>query len=589
VFIRSGVDTADEQRWRLLLNALAGVDELVTGMNADNIRAAHVGLFRQQQVCGTVPFGYRPKEVSGMPTRRKRPRCAYEIDPETAAWVRTVFTWFVEDRLPIAAIIQRLNADPAIPLPPKAISGQWTRLAVLTLLANPRYRGDWSYGRKKSVWLPKQDYVRQLPREQPLAEAAFEDLRIVGDELWYRAQQLLAEHERPGGRPPKDGDRRSRPRLLNGLFVCPEHDRPLIVGGRNGSTMHCPACQRLPACQRPLFSRLNRVLATRLTGEALAERVRSDPGLVALVVEACRAEAAAAPADGEARLAALRADREKLTRQVQFILDNPGEAEADRREAEQTLRRLRAERARQAAAIGALEAARARPRAVPTEAEVRQALAELGAILAAAEADGGDALCEAREVVRLLTGGRIELEQQGERSPQCGWLRGRFRPRLVAAVAGRLGVPAGAAAPAEEVVIDYRRTLTAEDQAERVKALYEEGMAVRAIARALGIGRQQAHEARAYWYTSRGLPVPDGRKRPRPRGPKRSEERAEAAKALWDQKVPMQEIARRLGIGRDAVTAAIAHWHTSRGLPVPDGRTRRKELGLGRSDAPAGG
>jgi hypothetical protein len=204
-----------------------------------------------------------------------------------------------------------------------------------------------------------------------------------------------------------------------------------------------------------------------------------------LVVEACRAEAAAAPADGEARLAALRADREKLTRQIQFILDNPGEAEADRREAEQTLRRLRAERARQAAAIGALEAARARPRAVPTEAEVRQALAEPGAILAAAEADG-DVLFEAREVVRLVTGGRIELAQLGERLPQRGWLRGRFRPRLVAAVAGRLGVSAGAAAPAAEVVIGYRRTVTAEDEAEQAKALYDGGMTVRAITRELG-------------------------------------------------------------------------------------------------------
>jgi len=42
-----------------------------------------------------------------------------------------------------------------------------------------------------------------------------------------------------------------------------------------------------------------------------------------------------------------------------------------------------------------------------------------------------------RELIDRLTGGRIDLEQAGEPRPQRGWLRGRFRYRLVEALTAR--------------------------------------------------------------------------------------------------------------------------------------------------------
>ena len=53
---------------------------------------------------------------------------------------------------------------------------------------------------------------------------------------------------------------------------------------------------------------------------------------------------------------------------------------------------------------------------------------------------------------------------------------------------------------------------------------------------------------------------------------------ADQAKALMDKGMLLQEIAKELGCSRDRITGAIKHWHSSRGLPVPDGRTRRKSL-----------
>lgn len=49
---------------------------------------------------------------------------------------------------------------------------------------------------------------------------------------------------------------------------------------------------------------------------------------------------------------------------------------------------------------------------------------------------------------------------------------------------------------------------------------------------------------------------------------------------LWQQDLPVKEIALRLECGLETVRAAVVTWHESRGLPVPDGRERRKQIRL---------
>ena len=52
------------------------------------------------------------------------------IDPVTSVTAAQIFVWYVVERRTINDIIQRLNDDPSIPLPPRCTSGMWTRLAV---------------------------------------------------------------------------------------------------------------------------------------------------------------------------------------------------------------------------------------------------------------------------------------------------------------------------------------------------------------------------------------------------------------------------------------------------------------------------
>ncbi len=82
LFVKSGVDSADASRWRMLLQIHAMTDEFVVGMYADNIRSAHEGLYEGGFVFGTISFGYRGREVPGRldqarpcpPRPRSRPR-----------------------------------------------------------------------------------------------------------------------------------------------------------------------------------------------------------------------------------------------------------------------------------------------------------------------------------------------------------------------------------------------------------------------------------------------------------------------------------------------------------------------------------
>ena len=164
-----------------------------------------------------------------------------------------IFRWYVEQKHSINAIVQLLNADVNLPLSPLCATGTWTRGAVRRMLTNTRYRGFWRYGECEAVWLNEKDYSRKVRRPEPLNEAQIEELRIVTDELWFAAQKRLAENPHSRGRRPKDGDRRSRPKLLNGFFWCPEHNRQLIVYGEFGHYMICPVCHRLKSTDRAVF------------------------------------------------------------------------------------------------------------------------------------------------------------------------------------------------------------------------------------------------------------------------------------------------------------------------------------------------
>ncbi|MFO0806431.1 MAG: recombinase family protein [Gemmataceae bacterium] len=587
VFVKSNVDTADSKRWRGLLNLYAMIDEFVITMTADHVRAAHEGLMQRRVVFGTISYGYRGDPIPGEVTRRNLPRMKLALDPVASEWVRKIFQWYVRDYLSIDQIVRRLNTSADVPPPPKSQLGVWSHNSVRRLLGNTRYRGHWTYGVTETEWQSSKDYARQVPRKEALKSLQIEELRIVADELWLAAAAKLAKERAKAARRKQRGD--VVPHVLDGLFHCAAHKRPLHVAGANGRYWACPSCRGLPEEDRPLFSHLPRMLALRLTCEALAGRIREDRDLVQRVSDAARVYASGLQQPDPARIKALETKIAKAESRINFVMRNLGETEEDQAEAQFVLRELRRDRAMDRADLESLRSLAGSCIEVPTNDEIGKCMNGIAEILVAAvEGSLGEGAGRVRALIDHLTGGRIDLVQEGERKRHGGWLSGRFRIRCLRGLTGHLlGLELSDAVEEAEVEVEihFRSEESAipEEKIREVVSLFEDDILIKQIAQKTSLGRNTVSKILNQVFAERGQDRPDGRTRRTELGIKHLE--APLYQRIADQVAEraqheelFHEIAVALSVHIATVHAAWAYWHERQGLPVPDGRTRRKSL-----------
>jgi site-specific DNA recombinase len=211
----------------------------------------------------------------------------------------------------------------------------------------------------------------------------------------------------------------------------------------------------------------------------------------------------------------------------------------------------------------------------PTAEWVTEQLNRLHEVLTGATPAAGVAL---RNLI-----GKVVVSEVGQDGRKRKHLRGTFtmRTATMLGAAGVTVVTPDRDSPGETVTLDFIDPPPWARVAEAVKEKYDAGIRYEDMAELLGCPRSWPAKALEYWHRERGLPPPDGRStRSRLSVDPTVVERSEKAKALWDEGQSMQEIALKLGCCRDTVTADIGYWHDVRGLPTPDGRSRRKELRL---------
>ena len=586
IFVKSNLDTADGENWRMMLQLFSAMDEAVVRMYGAHVQAAHEGLFIRQMVCTSLTLGYTGEEVPGELTKRNRPRRKIVVDSEAAKWIEKIYKWYVKESKSLDEIAQDLNDDPKAPAPAKSLTGLWTHTLVRSHLMKPAYRGYWSYGATQTKWSSDKDYACQVLRDEPLKAAQFESLRIIPDDLWYEAQQLLAKEKRNSGRKSKDGDRQSRPRLLRDLFICPEHGRQLVVGGNKGHILICPLCRVIKAEKRPLFTHLKRSLALRLTCEKLSELVCANDKLVAQIIATCQHEAEAGPKLDPEVLEGLQAQANRLFATIDFNRRNPGDTEEEQCQTAELLKDLRRQQLDVFVQIAKYEAAASRAIAVPKPEEVVAVLNELGNLIAtAATAETDTEMRVARRVIDDLTGGKIELFQMGKRQQGAGWLQGRFTVDVVSiAIAKLSGVQlASNDSNRLEVVIDYRVPKLIDEQADEAKRLWDDGLLNRQIAEQMGCRPRRVSKLIRHWFKSRGQSPPDGRRRrARLLNKQRSipvyKQLASRVVQLVDEGQSNLAIARQLKTSDERVAKAIAWWFTSRGRTAPTAAERRQKM-----------
>ncbi|HUE16655.1 MAG TPA: recombinase family protein [Planctomycetaceae bacterium] len=577
VFLKSGVDTANKDQWQSLLHMRAMLDEFQIRVNADHIRTALEGMFLEGLVRGTLHLGYIGEPIPGRRTKRGRPRCRIVINPEEAELVRQIFEWYVNNnpRLSLAKIARKLNAMPNAPKP--RLSARWTRDSVRRLLTQTTYRGLWKFSVTERKFLPSKDYTRQIPRDAPLNEATFEYLRIISDSLWFAAQQRLAKNKGVRGRKAKSSDVDSSPRILSGLFWCPEHDRPLRACSAFGKYLGCPICATLEPEARPLFSKAHRQVVLQLLCKRLAELIRHDDKLVRKIVSECQSQAAALQrpdADEIGRLEKLVGD---LTSKINYNRRNPGETEEELTESADILRRLGAERNENQNQLALNKAIAAEPVRVPTEAEVRDMLQHFDDVLGRAAAGQlGDDQDTAREILETLTGGRIDMYQQGERKEMQGWLQGRFTIKLLDVLVEKI---AGARPPKDgeglEVVIDFKRPRKTDADADEAIRLWLGGAMSKEIAKRFGsvdsyVSRLLRIGAERMGTTVKALQSQRKTRLADPNCAPRYQRISDEVKKLWwDELFAMAVTARQLDCSTTMVKAAVRYWFESHHLPVP--------------------
>ena len=212
---------------------------------------------------------------------------------------------------------------------------------------------------------------------------------------------------------------------------------------------------------------------------------------------------------------------------------------------------------------------------VPSREEVQGVLDDAANTLTqAAEGKRADDVAPVRRIIELLTGGRLMVYQCGERKTGRGWVKLQFECNPEMLCAASDVEPDGNARPID---IELRTRPQHERIADEVMSMVEQGVTYNAIATRLGCGRNNVTKAVHHWHTVRGLPLPDGRSNKRqPAKPRIAETIVETVMAMIHE-MPIKQIAEQLGVGRNKVAEALKLGYERQGLPVPDGRALRKQ------------
>jgi hypothetical protein len=591
ISVTEGVDS-NRDGWEVLATIFSVLHERYIKELSENVFRGQEGTVLAGFCVGDYYFGFKSVPIPGSESARKgrhaKPRMAYVIDDETAPWVIRIFHWFVGEKRSVRWIARTLNHLGA-PKDHRATTRYWHHQQVTELLKNKKYVGVWTWGKDKNIRNPLTGQVSQEERPEEASKKwtrTFPELGIISDEWMDAAASRLAENARvqenrrlPDGklRGSRTGDAASNPRhLLSGLVRCEACKVIFRVSGAHGKYLRCPNWDNgMCECK----TQIRRERAERMILEIIGQQILASATWKVLVLQETltvwREQNQRRPTDlQEMERAVAELDR-KIARLVDSIETAVASPKVQTRLAER-----RRDRTALVARLDNLRPDETQPTPEPTMEWVEQqfgCLAESlrGCVPAAALA------------LRNLVGGAIWVREIRVPDRQRHYMQGRF---VIGAVQLRkaLGAMASSGPPrtpgdlpyqGTEIVIDFREPDPDTVIVDQVKALWDQGLTYRAIAAEVGWNRNIVAEAVARWHRERGLPPPDGRScKKRLARPTLPEQLAGRAKELWDQQFLIQEIAAKLGCNRDTATRAVLHWYRSRGLPPPDGRTRRKTL-----------
>lgn len=587
ISVTEGLDS-NREGWETLAQILLMQHERYIRELGNNTFRGQQGNLDKGFSNGDYCFGYITVPAPGSDqTRRGRhakPRMVYKVHPVEAEWVRRIFYWFVRERRSLRWITRELNRLGA-PKDHRSRTKEWHHSYLPRLLANRKYIGLWPWGRMKNVRDPETGDISQEPRSEEETkdwERQFPELRIIDDETFAAAQRLLAENV---ARQARRHDRETGEFTQDQAGAAVDSPRHLLSG-----LIRCKVCGRYfnvgGANGKYLFCRgyqlgvctcqttLRRDLAEKLSLEAISSRILANANWVQVVFESLLTGWHRLQANLPNELRDTEAALADVTRKIGRLVDQVEEQDKPDPDVQERLAQRRAERRQLEDKLELLRCKATQTPQEPTLEWVKEELQHLHDVLASPTPAAVFALHD-------LVGGRIVVEEIREEGRKRFYLRGTFSIQL-GRVLDVLGTGAEQQADSESILeetitIDFVDQDPMNAKAELAKALRDQGLPHQEIARKMGCWPSQVTKYFRHWEKMHGQPLP-----PRPRKADQQslkhQQIADEVMRLVGEGLLLQEIAEQLGIGRDLVTKAFQWWHTSRGLAVPDGRARRKTL-----------
>lgn len=587
VSISEGVDS-EVTGWDMISTMLSMLHERFLSELKSNVRRGHELTLHSGFSLGDHCFGYRtepiPEQADGRRGRNSKPRMHYLIDEAEAKWVRQIFEWYVEDNRSIRWIVKRLNAEKA-PKDHRSSTPNWHHALVTGLLAREKYIGVWPWGDKKNVRDPETGKITQEQRsveESSQWTREFPELQIIDNDTFRRAQdRLAANYEKWGGSRQSNGKfngstetsngRKSR-RIFSGLLRCHCCGAPLVSSGIRTQ------CRNAKVGMCAMTTSVKTALLEKLLLAEIGSRIRSDEAwfqqVLAESILAYRNRIAGVPD----AIATKKRELAEIEQRISRLLDLTESGNAPRDVTDRLTQRQK-ERAAVELALRNLER-NARPSTEePTAVWVREKLDCLWEVFQHPCPTANEAMAV------LIADGCISMEEVESPGRKRKHLQARFRlsVRAVESYSQGFAPDESPSQAGDEIVIDFLEPSPGDDRREEAWKLYHEGRLIIEIAQALKLSKSRTHAILKEAFELRGETMPNGFKRKKSLQkqfvrPPVYQEISDEVMELYHRMLELGEIAEQLNLDRNTITKAIRHWHESRGLPVPDGRTRRIQL-----------
>ena len=530
---------------------------------------------------GGFPFGYKSVSKEGSEFGRQRKlRKEVMIHEDNTQWVRKVFDWFVKDKMPIQQIAKELTRLEA-PKDHRSTVSHWNHQSVSHMLANQYYIGHCAYGKKTNVRNPISGKVHQKLR--PVEESSKlitlrEDLRIIDQETFDQAQEMLDENRscyakkrgKAGRFKGSTNDMQNPRHHLQGLFVCSKCNSPFITHGAN--YMQCKG-NIVGSCS--VKTCLPRVLAKKIIIQNLQRLLKRNQPLAECLFETLKKSIEARKTNQPNEFEVLTKDLKTVTSKLDRLLGLFEDLKEDDPEGQKDLRDKIKARTQEKKNLEKQLAKFTGSSKQSTPASTLPLIQDKLNFIATAI--GNDTLSKIPWVKILGAIELLEVDTIGhKRKHFAGFLKLETSRLLRLVTDGSEILSDGCD---EEVLLDFIGDPEWFEFKDRILELHAKKMKHKEIGKALGCPRGWVTLALKAHAQESGIPYVDGRKLKKRLGRLTVAMKiADQAKALMDEGWLLQEIAKKFGCCRDIITAAVKHWHSSRGLPVPDGRTRRKSL-----------